>query len=166
MLQKIPVPHLRQSHKTTCGAACLAMLLNYWGTMENEQVIWNACKSPRPNSKGEYTPTANLVSYVKSKGFQVFHKIAPIDFDARIQVVKDFLIKGLPVIVCQRISRNSPYGHFRVVIGYDKINFFVNDPLEDDGGKGIGFKDFLKLWEKTSDSEVIGGDYFVLIPAN
>ncbi len=165
MIVKLNVPHIRQSHKTTCGATALAMVLNYWKIMDSEEVVWLSCKSQRPNSTDEYTTTKNLVNYSKrSHNFDVIHDTSSVALNSKIATLIDYLDQGLPIIVCQRVSRNSIWGHYRVVIGYDHNNFFVNDPLDDYPCKGISFKDFNKLWGRTIDNEVIGGEYFLILP--
>ena len=81
----------------------------------------------------------------------------PYDFSP----LKKILKADLPIIVVQRSSQYPKLGHYRLVVGIDQENVYINDPENKKGGTKISKKGFFKDWE-ASGKEVTGGVLFVI----
>jgi len=95
------VPQVRQASQEDCGAAALAMVLNYWG---------------RPITLGEIT-TANLPSADSALRAGLLRDIA-----IRLGL-RAFLVQGRPGDLDREIHRHHP-----VLVGMMKRYFFHNFP--------------------------------------
>jgi len=73
------------------------------------------------------------------------------DFTGSIHDLKTWIDNGIPVVVLQRFSLEDPYGHYRVVVGYNDSSamIFTFDPK-----KGMNFTisyvEFAQLWQPGS----------------
>lgn len=164
----IELKHIKQSQETTCGAAALAMVYQFLGkTDQNEADIFKRARSERPNTNNEYyLRTYRMAEDSLTLDLTFFVGQAVQDSaEMALQPLREFLSVGVPVIVCQRVDQHSVYGHFRVVTSIVEDKIYLNDPLLD-GPSVLSTDEFLKLWEKTNDDEVIGGQFLAIFPKN
>ena len=122
----LDVPFVKQ-RKDGCGAASIAMVMQYWQRQEgrNEDPdaeyshIQNELLSPALH--GIYA--FDMERYLRQKGFATYV------FLGDREVLAHHLDKGRPLIVAVKPGRNLPL-HFVVVVGVDQADQFVllNDP--------------------------------------
>jgi predicted double-glycine peptidase len=134
------VPFEKWLKRNYCGPACLAMVLNYWDETRsfNQQKITDEIY----DSESQATYNSEMVLYPRSKGF------VSCSFQGNLQVLKDVVGKGIPVIVLTKTIKQLAKGHYRVVIGFDddRDQIIFHDPYF--GGRhAMTFKSFLKVWE-------------------
>ncbi len=124
----LDVPFVRQE-KNACGAASLAMLIQYWagarhaeaGVEANAEVIQRELYSAKAG--GVYA--ADMVRYLQKHGFRTFV------FRGEWQDLEQHLGKGRPVIVALGEGGGGPL-HYVVVAGIDQSQdlVLVNDPAQ------------------------------------
>lgn len=133
------VPYIRQK-PYWCGPASLAMVLNYWGLNISQDEI--ATEIYRPDDKLTYI--SDMVKYPRSLGFYAKAITGSID------ILKNYIIADIPLIVLQKFSITNPYGHYRVVIGFDDNEhiLYVLDPAI--GKQTISYDEFIELWKPGS----------------
>ncbi|MBL7222806.1 MAG: C39 family peptidase [Candidatus Brocadiae bacterium] len=134
------VPYVQQSHRNTCGAAALAMLLQHRGKKITEQDLIKAY--PRMKQTGFYIPW--LWEHSSMLGLKTTSGTGTAD------TVKTLLRNNTPVIVYQRSTLSRERPHFRVAVGYDDARkvFVIWDPTPQLGkGHEISYPTFEKLWE-------------------
>jgi hypothetical protein len=135
------VPYSNQDDPYWCGPASMSMVLGYWGTNISQGDI--AAEIYDPGSR--ITLMTDMVSYPMTFGFK------SQDFAGSIHDLKTWVDNGVPVVVLQRFSLEDPYGHYRVVVGYNDSSamIFTFDPK-----KGINFTisypEFAQLWQPGS----------------
>ncbi len=124
----LDVPFVRQE-KNACGAASLAMVLQYWSKQKRadpgstadpvaiQRVLYSA------SARGIYA--VDMARYLEDHGFRAFV------FRGDWEDLKQHLGKGRPLIVALGGSRGSPL-HYVVVAGIDWAQdlVLVNDPAQ------------------------------------
>jgi len=134
-------PYFNQNDSYWCGPASMSMVLGYWGTNMSQGDI--AAEIYDPGAR--MTRMSDMVSYPTVYGFN------SQDFTGSIFDLKMWINGGVPLIVLQRFSLEDPYGHYRVVVGYNDSSalMFTLDPR-----KGMNFTisyaDFAQLWQPGS----------------
>lgn len=143
------VPFVHQQ-ANGCGAACIAMVMQYWrrGKDENVRATADARKIQRilynRQAKGIYA--ADMERYFRQNGFSVFA------FAGKWEDLKHHLSKGRPLIVSLgEEGRKGPL-HYVVVVGLDwqEHVVLVNDPARRKLLK-IDQSRFEKYWKATKD---------------
>jgi len=135
------VPYSNQDDPYWCGPASMSMVLSYWGTNISQGDI----AAEIYDSRSRITRMTDMVSYPMTFGFK------SQDFTGSIYDLKTWIDNGVPVVVLQRFSLEDPYGHYRVVVGYNDSSamMFTFDPK-----KGINFTisyaEFAQLWQPGS----------------
>jgi len=123
----LDVPFVRQE-KDGCGAAAIAMVMQYWAKAQN---------LPPPPAADPHRIQQTLASkaakgifasamegYLKQAGFQVF------PFKGEWTDLEEHLRNGRPLIVSLKPRKHSADLHYVVVAGLDSAgsDVFVNDP--------------------------------------
>jgi ABC-type bacteriocin/lantibiotic exporter with double-glycine peptidase domain len=135
------VPYYSQEQGYWCGPAVLQMVLGFWGISVSQSSI-----ASRVYNQTDKTSNINAMkSYTQSLGFNNTEIIGSIE------KLKDYILKGFPAIVLQKISVNNTYGHYRVVVGYDdeKEIFITYDP-QVSKNYNITYNQFVDLWNSGS----------------
>jgi ABC-type bacteriocin/lantibiotic exporter with double-glycine peptidase domain len=125
----LDVPFVRQATATDCGAACVSMVLRYWGAQPDgagrpipeDAAVSRSLRSGQPAG---IAPEA-IERYLRDRGFRAF------TFGGDWQLVARHLEKGRPLIVCLgNGARKKPVLHYLVVAGIDPAGGYVmvNDP--------------------------------------
>ena len=121
----LDVPFIRQE-KNGCGAASIAMVMQYWQRQQGRTPDADAVAIQRTlySSKGHGIYASDLESYFQQHGFRTFA------FHGEWKDLKDHLEKGRPVIVALKPGRGDL--HYVVVTGIDWQQNVVmtNDPAE------------------------------------
>lgn len=135
------IPFFDQGDPYWCGPASMSMVLGYWGTNISKEDIAAEIYDPA----ARITYMSEMVSYSMTYGFN------SQDFTGSISDLKMWINDGVPLIVLQRFSLENPYGHYRVVVGYNDSSamMFAFDPK-----KGMNFTisyaEFAQLWQPGS----------------
>jgi len=135
------VPYFHQDDPYWCGPASMSMVLGYWGNNISQEYI----AAEIYDAGARITRMTDMVSYPITYGFR------SQNFTGTISDLKTWIDNGVPLIVLQRFSLEDPYGHFRVVVGYNDSSgmMFTFDPK-----KGMNFTityaDFTQLWRPGS----------------
>lgn len=118
-----------------CGPAIIQTILNFNGVREDQgkiaEDIWNK------NEK--VAKLSEMVYYPQQKGLESY------SFRADVQILKQFLSQGIPVIVFQKASRKVKKGHYRLVVGYNDESIIFYDSLFGKTAK-LKEKGSLDLW--------------------
>jgi hypothetical protein len=135
------VPHFYQDATYWCGPACMSMVLSYWGTNLSQGDI----AAEIYDVGARITRVTDMVLYPRMYGF------ISQSFTGSIYDLKTWITDGVPLIVLQRLSLEDPYGHYRVVVGYNDSSamIFTCDPIN---GKNftISYAEFAQLWQPGS----------------
>ena len=139
----IVVPYFKQEKSTTCGPACLKMILAFMGMNYSENELETICETGWLGNTCE-----EIVEGAKKLGFKS-EVLENID----IEELKQLLESNYPIIAL--LSPSILYGgivgfgHFVVIIGFDELKVYYHDPaFEKDLGKPIDV--FFEAWEKYS----------------
>lgn len=140
---KLNVPYFSQEKNTTCGVACLRMVMAFYGKDIEESELEEACETGwLGNTCGE------LVQGVQEYGFEA-EETENISAD----YVKTILRKNHPIIALLDAAilygGIEGFGHFVVITGLEDDKICYNDP---DMDKEIekSTTDFFKAWSKFS----------------
>lgn len=119
----LDVPFIRQT-KAGCGAAAVAMLVEYWAR-EYPKLSAAAADSERIN---ELLPASakgikgrELKRYLEDRGFSAYV------FDGELKDLRQHFEKGRPVVVCLGLKGSSAPLHYAVVVGIDSDAVWLND---------------------------------------
>jgi ABC-type bacteriocin/lantibiotic exporter with double-glycine peptidase domain len=122
----LDVPFVKQE-KNGCGAASIAMVMQYWQRQQGQAPVADASQVQRalysPPAHGIYA--SDLEKYSQEHGFQTFA------FRGQWDDLKVHLPKGRPLIVALKPGRGLPL-HYVVLVGVNGQQGFVlkNDPAE------------------------------------
>jgi len=127
----LDVPFVKQE-KDGCGAASIAMVMQYWLQQQGKTAIEaettvNAPEIQRTlySKAGHGIYASDLERYLQHQGFQTFA------FRGEIADLKEHLAKGRPLIVALKPAIGEAL-HFVVLVGLDWENklVVVNDPAQ------------------------------------
>ena len=121
----LDVPFVAQE-KNACGAASIAMVMQFWENQQGKPVSSNAKQIERmlysPQAHGIYA--SDMKRYLQQQGFRTFA------FQGNWKDLKEHLEKGRPLIVALNAGHRDL--HYVVVAGLDWTQDMVlkNDPAE------------------------------------
>jgi ABC-type bacteriocin/lantibiotic exporter with double-glycine peptidase domain len=116
------VPMIRQA-PMQCGAASLAMVLNFYGFELSQGDIWN--RTPKSKSGGLTCMT--MYRFASNVSDSLMQTTSMVSKDPA--KIKSYLDKDMPVIasvIAEGPQRNC---HYVVVVGYTADGFIINDPM-------------------------------------
>lgn len=139
--------HLIQSTDYSCGPACAAIILRYYGYKGKEkQLIKKLGADP---STGVEPQT--LVKFFRTKKFHIKQK-----HKATIKIIEQYIDKGWPIIVCYQDHSIKPsetdysisldHGHYAIINGYDEEKFWFVDPSSKKPNKSLSKEEFVSRW--------------------
>ena len=130
-----------------CGPAALTMDLSFYGVSSTQQQIADDVrpdnnltgtddeKSTSPEALAAEAETFGLTAYYRPNG--------------TIDLLKQFIAAGIPVVTRALLNTTEDYAHYRVMKGYDDTTGILT---EEDGFTGpnvqISYSDFLTLWKQ------------------
>lgn len=170
---KLDVPLVKQG-KNLCGPATIEMLFRYWGVDEYDQydiaynLLLQFAESGRVKRSGILqtdpidwslypgTGTINMREFLKRfaktenpklKQIPSDHYLAERERESRFLQLKEYLARGVPVIVHQYWGEVGSKGHYRIAIGYDeeKREVYLNDSTHGTMATQ-SYERFLELW--------------------
>lgn len=142
----LDVPFVKQE-KNGCGAASIAMILQYWQHEQSQAATANAEQIQQMlySSKAHGIYASDLERYLDQHGYRTF------GFRGQWSDLKEHLEKGRPLIVALKPPRQAEF-HYVVVTGLDWAQDLVltNDPAERKLLKQTRFE-FEKEWKATNN---------------
>jgi hypothetical protein len=170
---KLDVPLVQQG-KNLCGPATIEMLFRYWGVNDYDQydiaysLLQQFSETDRVKRSGILqtdpidwslypgTGTINMREFLKRfaavknpmlKSIPSKKYMASKEANSRLEEVKRYIARGVPVIVHQYWGEVSSNGHYRIAIGYDdsKGEMYLNDSNHADVVTQ-SYERFLELW--------------------
>jgi hypothetical protein len=166
----LAVPFSYQEKDYYCGPACLQMVLSYYGrSISQSEIACVARTTGFPTYDGtmddELRRAAQFSNSSTSMGNQLPYNITgytsqPLGCSAfetygmNLTVLESFLEQGKPLILCMWYSSSHVTGHYRVAIGYNQTDIFMQDPWNKQlwgsnyGGPVTAFNisQFMDLW--------------------
>jgi ABC-type bacteriocin/lantibiotic exporter with double-glycine peptidase domain len=121
----LDVPYIAQS-KDACGAASIAMVMQYWELQQKQTPNANAVQIQNelysPRAHGIYA--RDMQKYLEQQGYRTF------SFRGNWDLLKEHLTKGRPLIVALKVGRGDL--HYVVVVGMDWQRSIIleNDPAQ------------------------------------
>ena len=128
MKKKIDTPVLLQMHASECGAACLGMVLAYFGRWAPLTELREKCEVSRDGSSA-----AGILRAARHYGLEC--KGLSLDAGQLKQV-------ELPLILFWQ------FNHFIVLEGFDGRNFYLNDPAT--GKRKVTEEEFVKGYSRVA----------------
>lgn len=142
----LDVPFVNQE-KNGCGAASIAMIVQYWHRQQGETTNGDASEIYRAlySGKAHGIYASDLERYLNRHGYQAFA------FRGQWSDLKEHLEKGRPLIVALKPLREGEF-HYVVVAGLDWTQdlVLINDPAERKLLKRTRY-DFEKQWKATNN---------------
>jgi len=145
----LDVPFIKQQ-KNLCGAACISMVLQYWGRLEKREP---AAPVPSQDEIAQVLLAKETTAiqgtamqrYFEEHGFQAFI------FKGEWRELEHHLSKGRPLIACLEANRKGAPGHYVVVAGIDSSQglILINDPAQRKLLK-MSRSNFEKSWQPTT----------------
>ncbi len=141
----LDVPYVHQ-RKDTCGAAALAMVLQYWGVAVSHDEV--AGELLQPELRG--IAGSRLAEFAAGRGMTAVAHAGDVDH------LRDHVGKGRPMIVAWAMGRGRH--HDVVVIGFDddRRRVIIHDPARG-AAKAIDLDTFNRRWA--------GAGYWTLLVA-
>ncbi|MBO0910806.1 MAG: C39 family peptidase [Acidobacteria bacterium] len=140
----LDVPFVRQE-KNGCGAASIAMIMQYWQHQQHQPVTADAAQIEKAlySGKAHGIYASDLERYLSGRGYQVFA------FQADWSDLETHLKKGRPLVAAVK-PRGQKELHYVVVAGLDfaKDLVLINDPAERKLANEARL-DFEKEWKAT-----------------
>lgn len=140
---KLEVPYFKQEKSTTCGPACIRMVLEYNGIRLSEKELEDIFETSWLGNTCE-----ELASGVEKLGF-----LSEVVENFTMESLKETLNRGIPVIALLDptvlYGGLQGFGHFVIIIGLEQNVIYYHDP---DMGIELA-KDvqlFFTAWEKFS----------------
>lgn len=141
---KAHVPHGKQELKTSCGAAALKIVFQYFKVgPQSESEIRRLVKTSYSGTR-----TQNIIAACKKFGLKTKAR-----YNMDRHELEAWLDKKKPVIVCLQAwgtpkdYKNKTSGHYVVAIGYDEKYVYFQDPLMKEKVRGhIPWDEFIKRW--------------------
>ena len=140
---KLEVPYFKQEKSTTCGPACIRMILEYNGIRLSEKGLEDIFETSWLGNTCE-----ELASGVEKLGF-----LSEVVENFTMETLKETLNRGIPIIAlldpAVLYGGLQGFGHFVIIIGLEQNVIYYHDP-----DMGIELvKDvqlFFTAWEKFS----------------
>ena len=163
----------QQTTETTCGPACLVMLLDYYGLYQGEN--YREWYELRENAIEPYTTLKDLIIMLESLGeWDIYSTYDLPDPDF---IEEDMILNSLkenkPVI----IGDDDWGGHWRIIIGYDDMGddiegndvLIVADPYDttdhnQDGYTVISFQRLYYNWSNRFDPDFTRNLFLIASP--
>lgn len=143
----LDVPYVQQV-EAGCGAASIAMVMQYWIRRE-PRIDPTAADGDRiyrllALSPGKGIPGQALKRYLEEHGFATFV------IDGELRDLREHLEKGRPLVVCLAPKGLRAPLHYAVVVGFSEAAIILNDP-----SRGKLFHEdlnrFLRAWRATGN---------------
>ena len=150
----LKMPRLRQTFNYDCGAITIQSVLAYYGIEIREDSIMKMARTKKSGTK-----IKNIIEVAEKHGLKCISK------EMTINEVKEFIKKGIPVILAlqawtedKKVNWEKKWkdGHYVVAIGYKKDTILFNDP----SSFNITYLKYDELEKRWHDMDVNGKKYY------
>lgn len=135
------VPHYRQETEASCVAACVRMILAYYGHQETEESLRHLLSTSFRGTAARY------VRRVAALGFDVHlstHSMAEL---------RQYLHRNIPALIFLHVGPLSYYPgdgpHAVVAVGITDEEVWINDPDWEVAPQQVSRLEFALAWSKT-----------------
>jgi len=142
-----------------CGPASLSMMLSYFNIHETQEKLGSQLR-PYQNPYGDNddkSVTLNELAQI-AKEYKLIPYHRP---NGNINLLKQFIAHGIPVLTRTWLNPDEDIGHYRVVKGYNDTEKII---IQDDSYQGpditYSYDEFNLMWEK------FNYEYLVIVPQN
>ncbi len=140
-----------------CGPASLSMALSYFGIEKSQQELGAALR-PYQNPKGDNDDKSVTLDELADKA-EEFGLMALHRPNGSVDMVKEFIAAGIPVIARTRLKKDDDIGHYRIIKGYDDgVQSFIQDDSFQGKNLQFTYTEFSELWS------TFGNEYLVIFP--
>lgn len=137
----IKCPYYKQSTNFSCWPTSVKMLLDFW---ENDQEYSEKALIKYLNAKPKiWIENENIIKFFINYWYKIYYSTS-----GNKDIVERFISLWLPILVNYKNLIFS-WGHYSLIVWYDKNNFILNDPSYGDGYK-ITKKAFLESWTNST----------------
>lgn len=158
--ESIPYEKQFDPHNTrTCGAACLVMAYKSLGKEVAQTEIWPAIA--KQNRFGSVASTTHLMAQDAIK--RGFSAVA-IQVRHPLQVLRLCRDAGIIAILNHRSQKDSPTGHYSVLVNIDDKHVTLHDPFYGPS-RQLLHAELLELWQPNSPNSEIAGHMLIAIAA-
>lgn len=148
--------HIFQSFNN-CGPAALSMALSYYGINKSQEELGQSLR-PYQNPQGDNDDKSVTLEEVGIKA-EEFGLIAYHRPNGSVEILKQFIAKGIPVLARTYLKKDDDIGHYRIIKGYDDT---TSQLIQDDSFQGknlrYSYTEFNELWED------FNFEYLVMVP--
>jgi ABC-type bacteriocin/lantibiotic exporter with double-glycine peptidase domain len=136
----LSVPHYRQSHPGACLPACARMVLAYWQHDSSEADLAHLL-----GTREFGTPAPNI-HRLQKLGFSITYE------SVTLSLIKERLTNRIPPVAFVKTG-DLPYwnentAHALVVVGFDGVAIYVNDPAMIQAPQTVPVDYFLLAWSE------------------
>ena len=124
---RLDVPFIKQE-KDGCGAASIAMVMQYWARQQNRSA-GDSADAARIQEKLYSAEAHGIYASAMEQYFQQ-HGYRTFAFRGAWDDLKEHLAKGRPLIVALKPSSGDAALHYVVVVGLEPDVVVVNDPAQ------------------------------------
>ncbi|OGC38145.1 hypothetical protein A2V54_03080 [candidate division WWE3 bacterium RBG_19FT_COMBO_53_11] len=143
----LPVGTFRQT-EGLCGPAALKIVAEYHGYNFSEPHLARLCHT----TKEKGTDPADIIRAARKLRFTAWQRE-----HFTVEMVKETLKRGLPIIANFQLTPDFGEGHYAVIIGFTAKEFILSDPQEDAGYRKVPIKKFMGLWYELEDKTAAQG---------
>ena len=147
------VPHIRQAYDYSCGAACLASVLHYWGVWDGrEPELYPLCGTTCEGTSGK-----GIIEVAKSFDLDVSSRSSLDEEDLR-----GLLVEGYTVILSIQAWGNYDDdtnmneiwddGHYVVLVDIDDQFVYLMDPAVAGSYYRMPISELMDCWHDYSDT--------------
>jgi len=147
------VPLVRQAYDYSCGAACLASVLYYWGVWEGREPELY----PLAGTTCDGTSGRGIIEVCKSFDLDVSNR-SSLD----LEDLAGLIVEGYTVILSIQAWGNYPNdvdmkeiwedGHYVVLVGMDEERVYLMDPAVAGGYHSMTHRELLDCWHDYDDA--------------
>lgn len=129
-----------------CGSSALSMDFSFFGVSVSQQQISDDIR-PDNNLTGKGDDKSTFPDQLVQEA-EKYGLIAYFRPNGNIDLLKQFIGNGIPVITKTLLNTSENYAHYRVIKGYDDTTGIITD---EDGFQGpniqFSYDDFMTLWK-------------------
>jgi tetratricopeptide (TPR) repeat protein len=142
-----------------CASSALSMDFSFFGVSASQQQISDDVR-PDNNLTGKGDDKSTFPDQLVQEA-EKYGLIAYFRPNGNIDLLKQFIANGIPVITKTLLNTSENYAHYRVIKGYDDTTGIITD---EDGFQGpniqFSYNDFMTLWK------AFGYEYVVVASPN
>lgn len=129
-----------------CGPATLSMIMSYFGVYKSQIDLGQEMR-PYQNPQGDNDDKSifapEFVAFAQKNGLESLHRP-----NGTIDLLKQFIVQGIPVVVRTWLHPNEDIGHFRIIRGYDdETQVVIQDDSYEGPNRRIPYSQFDEMWQ-------------------